>query len=95
MKKYFLMAVVFLLSLASCEDHDELWQKYEDLDNRLTNVEARISEMDSNITLLQQLINKRLFITDVTNNNDGSYTLSLITPAGEYQTITIGNGKDG
>lgn len=81
---------------AGCEyDDSELKTKVDDLDDRLAAVEAQVKTMNQHIQTLQQLLDQKLFITSVVDNGDGSWTLGLISSAGEASSITIRNGKDG
>ena len=97
MKKLLHIFILLLtLGFAGCSyDDDALWNKVDDLDDRVTAIEDKIKSMDQNISTLQSLIGKKLFITGLDTNSDGSYTLHLINAAGEASTMTIRNGKDG
>ncbi len=96
MKKLFTALLMLPMLFAGCEyDDSELKNKVDDLDDRLTAVEAQVKSMNQHIQTLQQLLDQKLFITSVVDNGDGSWTLGLITASGEASSVTIRNGKDG
>ena len=97
MKHVFLtIAILSGLSLPSCKyDDAEIWDKVNDLDERLTSVETAVETMNRNVETLQRLIDGKLFISALDENGDGSYTLKLVTPAGELSSLTVRNGRDG
>ena len=95
MKKFLLM-ILPLLAFSSCEyDDTDLKNRLDDLDDKVTEIAARVDALNSDVNALEQLISGKRFISDVTQNEDGSYTLTLITSTGESSTITIRNGHDG
>lgn len=94
MKKYLAICLGLVLLFAGCSyDDGELWNKVNDIDSRLTKVEEALSQMNSNITTMQTVVNalqNNLYITNVTQNADG-YTVTF----SDNRTVTIKNGKDG
>lgn len=95
MKKVFLF-LSSLLFLAGCSyDDSELQQRIDDLDEKLAALAERVDNLNSELTSLQELIDGKRFISDVTVEEDGSYTLTLVTSTGAVSTIRITNGEDG
>ncbi len=94
--KKILFLFLLLPALTACEyDDTGLKKRLDDLDDKFTELEARVDALNTDVTTLEQLISGKRFISNVTTNEDGSYTLTLVTPAGESSTITIRNGQNG
>ncbi len=93
MKKVFLF-LSSLLFLAGCSyDDSELQQRIDDLDEKLAALAEQVDNLNSELTSLQELIDGKRFISDVTVEEDGSYTLTLVTSTGAVSTIRITNGR--
>lgn len=93
--KKFLFLILPLLALSACEyDDADLKKRIDDLNDRVAELEAKVEALNSDITTLRQLIDGKRFISDVTANEDGSHTLTLVTSNGESSTLTIKNGTD-
>lgn len=60
MKKLFTLLAITLFGVAmwSCSyDDDDLWKKVDDLDDRVTNLENALAQMNKDIIRLEGLIN--------------------------------------
>lgn len=97
MKKIFLLFALF--SIFSCQ-YDDMWikEEFDDLDNRINNLEALCDELNDEITSLSQIvdaIDDNEFITDfspiVENGEEIGY--KILFESG--REIVIYNGKDG
>lgn len=97
MKKILLFFLASLLALAtSCSyDDSEIKDRLDDLDNKVAELEKLVKTLNSDVVSLRELVAGKRFISSVTTNEDGSYTLTLVTAGGETSTITIRNGNDG
>lgn len=86
-----------LATFSGCEyDDTDVQDRLGNLENKVTEIEALVKSLNTEIETLQALIEGKLFITDVTENADGKgYTLSLISDAGTVSTIVIEDGEDG
>lgn len=92
MKKilFFLLTVV---TVCSCYNDDDLWDKVNDLDGRVETLETTVKKMNSEITTLQSLVdalNQGKVITSTEQTSDG-YTLTF----SDGSTVSIKNGKNG
>ena len=90
MKKFFLLA--FVLLVCGCAGMKE---QIGELDDRLTVLESQVESLQSKVDDLQNLISGKKFISDVRENEDGSYTLLIINSAGVQSSITVKDGDDG
>lgn len=95
MKRIFLLLSSLLLLDGCSYDDSDLQNRIDDLDEKLEALEARVDDLNSELTSLQELIAGKRFISDVTDNGDGSHTLTLVTATGEISTILITDGEDG
>lgn len=90
MKKYlFGLVAILALTLSSCSyDDSEIWEKYNDLENRVTKLEGLCREMNTNIESLEAIL-KSL------KDNEHVSNLAPITKDGEVvgYTITFTSGK--
>ena len=87
------VAAVLATGVTACYDDDDIWDKVDELDTRLTALEQAVNNANANITTLQQLVDalqNNVYVTDVTNTTDGyKITFSNGTNA------EIRNGVDG
>lgn len=94
MKKIFLW-VLPLMAFAACEyDDTEVQNRLDDLDGKVAELEQQVKALNADLSTLGDLIAGKQFISGVTDNGDGSYTLTLVTSAGASTTVTIRDGKD-
>lgn len=95
MKKILLM-IVPLMALIGCSyDDTDIQKRLDDLDGQLTELQALVKALNSDVTTLKELVAGKRFISDVQPGEDGGYVITLVTAAGETSTITISDGKDG
>ena len=102
MKHTNVLSLSFLLMLgggllfAGCSkeyDDGPIWEKVNDLDRRVTNIESTLSQLNRDIVNLQVLLQAKtggVSITGVNQTADG-YTVTF----SDGQTITLRHGKDG
>lgn len=95
MKKVLLFLSSLLLFTGCSYDDSDLQKRIDDLDEKLAELAARVDALNSDLTSLRELIDGKRFISDVTVDEDGSYTLTLVTSTGAISTIRITNGEDG
>ncbi|MBP8967563.1 MAG: hypothetical protein KBG33_09275 [Paludibacteraceae bacterium] len=95
------MAIVTILAIVNfvaCEKYndDDLWDKVNELDNRINILEDKVNNFNTDILSLKDLykaLDKRLYITKVENITNGT---RITFSDGTTTTITNGtNGKDG
>ena len=95
MKKILLM-IVPLMALIGCSyDDTDIQKRLDDLDGQLTELQALVKALNSDVTTLKELVAGKRFISDVQPGEDGGYVITLVTAAGETSKITISDGKDG
>ncbi len=63
------------------------------MDQRLTEVEAKVASLNTQLTKLQELIDGKQFITGIEKNEDGTNVISFVNAYGELSTITPSDGK--
>lgn len=63
------------------------------MDQRLTEVEAKVASLNTQLTKLQELIDGKQFITGIEKNEDGTNVISFVNTYGELSTITLSDGK--
>ena len=100
MKKYYGILCLLVFTILSCSKYDdsEIWDYVKGMNSRLTALEEKCKEMNTNITSLQTLVGafeSGDYITNVTPvKKDGitiGYTISFL----KSEAITIYNGTDG
>lgn len=95
MKKILLM-IVPLMALIGCSyDDTDIQKRLDDLDGQLTELQALVKALNSDVTTLKELVAGKRFISDVQPGEEGGYVITLVTAAGETSTITISDGEDG
>lgn len=95
MKKILLMLVPLLALIGCSYDDTDIQKRLDDLDGQLTELQALVKALNSDVTTLKELVAGKRFISDVQPGEDGGYVVTLVTAAGETSTITISDGKDG
>lgn len=60
------------------------------MDQRLTEVEAKVASLNTQLTKLQELIDGKQFIK---KNEDGTNVISFVNAYGELSTITLSDGQ--
>lgn len=95
MKKFFVWLLGCIFIFAGCNKYDdgELWEKVNELDDRLTTVEKTLSAMNSNVNALQAIVNalqKNVYVTEVTQTTAG-YVIKF----SDGTTAQIRDGVDG
>lgn len=94
MKKIILW-VLPLLAFAACEyDDTEVRNRLDGLDDQVAELRQQVESLNEELSTLGALLAGKQFISGVTDNGDGSYTLTLVTSAGASTTVTIRDGKD-
>lgn len=87
------IAISASVGITGCYNDDDLWNKVDELDTRVTALEEAVKAANTNIVTLQQLVDalqKNVYVSDVTKTNDGyKITFSNGTEA------EIRNGIDG
>lgn len=100
MKKLFNVVLTCLSIVVSCNEFDDsaIWQKIEDHENRIAELEELCRKMNTNISSLQSVLNalqKNDYVTDVVpvtaNGEVKGYTISFT----KSEPVTIYHGKDG
>ena len=95
-KKCIWLLAVSAMILAGCSKIKELETKVDSLDNRLTELERKVAEMNVQMDAVQKLLSGKYFIKEVAELEDGSgYKLVLIDSAGKTTEKTVLNGEDG
>ena len=92
MKRFLTYAFAVLLATA-CYNDDELKSRLDDVDQRLTKVEAEVATMNTNLSNLQRLIDGKLFISGIEDKEDGTHVITVVNAYGEMSTITLSDGK--
>lgn len=91
--KKILLLLLTVVTVCSCYNDDDLWNKVNNLDERVTTLETTVTNMNANITTLQSLINalnQGKVITNMEQTSSG-YTLTF----SDGSTISITNGTNG
>lgn len=98
MKKLFICLSVISVLLVSCsKDYDDsaLWDSVNGLENRVAKLEELCTQMNTNISSLQEIVKalkERESITNVSTLSNGSgYSITFTSG----KTITIYHGKNG
>ena len=94
----FIVLLCCTLTLPSCYDDTELWDRIKDHESRIKRLEELCEKMNTNIQSLQTLttiLQEKDFVTGVApineNGKDTGYTIVFASG----KSITIHNGKDG
>lgn len=92
MKRFLSYALVVLLAMA-CYNDDELKSRLDDVDQRLTKVEALVTSLNSQLSELQQLIDGKKFISNIEDKEDGTHVITFVDTFGEMSTMTLTDGQ--
>lgn len=90
-----MLSLVLTGGLGACSEFDdgELWDKVNELDGRVTNIESKLTQMNADISSLSVIVNAlqdNVYINSVTAI-DGGYIISF----SDGQKVTLKNGQDG
>lgn len=94
MKKLLLLLTIMLVG-ASCSEYDDsaIWDKLNNFENRLQELEKKVASINDNTLSLSKIIEslqERKYVTDITYDDNG-YTINF----SDGESIKIQNGKDG
>ena len=93
-KSIWLWVLLVVTAVSSCKyDDGELWDKVNSLDNRVTNIEEQLTQMNTNISSISTIVNAiddNLFITSLEETANG-YSIKF----SNGETATLTNGTDG
>lgn len=95
MKKFLLMFVPLMALIGCSYDDTDIQKRLDDLDGQLTELQALVKALNSDVMTLKELVAGKRFISDVQPGENGGYVITLVTSTGEISTITIDDGKDG
>lgn len=92
MKKILLMLLT-MGALSACSYNDsDIWKELDNLKSQVAELQKNVDALNSDVKALKDLVSGKQFISDVKAGEDGTYTLTLVTPSGETTTIVVGNG---
>ena len=94
MKKLLLLLTIMLVGV-SCSEYDDsaIWDKLNNFENRLQELEKKVASINDNTLSLSKIIEslqERKYVTDITYDDNG-YTINF----SDGESIKIQNGKDG
>ena len=93
-KSIWLWVLLLVTAISGCKyDDADLWNKVNSLDDRLTNIEEQLTQMNTNISSISTIVNAmddNLFITSLEKTDNG-YSIKF----NNGETATLTNGKDG
>ena len=85
-------SMAILPMVTSCYDDSAIWDKFEDIENRLDSLETSLNEQ---FQALNSLIDSKTTISSCETNPDGSYEVTLSNGIVQYEekhgTIDISN----
>lgn len=93
LKSFFLWSLMIIGAVSCKYDDGELWNKVNDLDDRLTNIEGQLTQMNTNITSMSSIVNAlegNVYVTSVTETENG-----YIIKFSDGKTASITNGTAG
>ena len=93
-KSITLLCSILLLSLSACQ-HDEIWDKLNEHDQKIEQLEQQCRDLNSNVQALQtivQSIQQNEQVTDVTKILEGGIEVGYSITFSKSGTITIMNG---
>ena len=88
-----LVGVLFLAVSCNKYDDSDLWSKVNSIDQRVTDIENALSQMNQNISAISTTLNalkNNVYVTNVKEIADG-YVITF----SDGQVITVNHGKDG
>ncbi len=93
-KKFVLITLAVMTFIVGCKyDDDALWDKVNDLDNRVTSIENTLTKMNSDIRDISTIVNaisNNVYVSSVDETENG-YKITFT----DGKVVTITNGKDG
>ena len=92
MKRFLTYALIVLLATA-CYNDEELKSRLDDVEQRLTKVEALVSSLNTQLSDLQQLIDGKMFISGIEDKEDGTHVITFVDAYGKMSTITLSDGE--
>lgn len=100
MKRILTIIGLVLLGLVSnsCYDDSAIWESFNDLDQRLKTLETLCTEMNTNLSSLQSIVEAQKrgdYIVDVTPITENGIEIGYQITFNEHGTINIYHGKDG
>lgn len=85
-----------ILALGACGQIKEMNERLDEHEARISELENLVKEMNGQIATIQDLLNGKYFVCDVTGLEDGSgYKLVLVDADGKTVEKTVLNGEDG
>ena len=74
-RSIWLWVLLLVTAISGCKyDDADLWNKVNSLDDRLTNIEEQLSQMNTNISSISTIVNAmddNLFITSLEKTDNG------------------------
>ena len=100
MKKFIMLLCCVLFIAGSCSkvDNNDLWDKLQSLDSRVTALEELCKKMNTNIDALRELVDAAAgndYITNVAPVKNGGDVIGYTITFAKSDPITIYHGKDG
>ena len=98
MKKLTTILLVLVLVLTGCNNKDSIWNVMDDIDRRVSRLEALCQEMNTNIEALEALIKAQGdgdYITNITEIRNGSTVIGYTITFKTHEPITVYNGTNG
>lgn len=93
--KHFVWMAFALIVISSCKyDDDELWNRVNDHEARITALETWQKQANETIAGLQELINTMDYITAVTTLTEEGDTIGYRIDFKQSESITLYNGAD-
>lgn len=84
-----IICITLLVALYSCDERDELRSDIDNLKERVTNLEASIEQMNSDISNYQQMVEGKILVVGYSKDEQDNYTIEL----SNGETVTIYSGK--
>ena len=99
MKKTLLLTII-TLSVFSCSRYDDspIWDKFQDIEDRISRLEKLCKEMNANITALKTIvtaIQNEDYVTSVTTIMENGVEIGYTLGFSNGESVTIYHGKDG
>ncbi len=89
-----LIGIIACVSATACTD--KLESRIDGIEDRLDRLEEIVNQLNSDISSLKGLLDGTLFIGSVTDNQDGSYTITFVDKDGNpVSSATVSDGQDG
>ena len=89
-----------LIALAACEQYDpsKIWDKLQEHEGRIAELERQCSDMNTNISSMQtvlQAIQDNDFVTGTTKLMEGGVAVGYTITFSKSGSVTVYHGKDG